>query len=85
MFSSNHPLEIGLLALLEVPHSHFYLSFWREVMLLIACVPMVYYVVATLAAVRFFSKERTKPGSYTPPVSVFQASARCGRASCTVF
>jgi len=27
----------------------------RDAILLIACVPLVYYVVATLAAVRFFS------------------------------
>jgi ceramide glucosyltransferase len=73
MFSSNHLLEIGLTALLEAPHTRLYLNFWREVVLLITCVPMVYYVVATLAAVRFFSKERAKaPGSYTPPVSVLK-------------
>jgi ceramide glucosyltransferase len=73
MFSSNHPVEIGLMALLEAPHTHLYLNFWRQALLLIACVPMVYYVVATLAAVRFFSKDRTKTaGSHTPPVSVLK-------------
>jgi ceramide glucosyltransferase len=45
----------------------------RDAILLIACVPLVYYVVATLAAVRFFSSERKKTlGSYTPPVSVLK-------------
>ncbi len=33
MFSSNHLLEIGLTALLEAPHTHLYLNFWREVVL----------------------------------------------------
>jgi ceramide glucosyltransferase len=50
-----------------------YISLCRAAVLLIACVPLAYYVVATLAAVRFFSRERKKAlGSYTPPVSVLK-------------
>jgi ceramide glucosyltransferase len=50
-----------------------YISLWRAAVLLIACVPLAYYVVATLAAVRFFSRERKKTlGSYTPAVSVLK-------------
>ena len=50
-----------------------YISLWRAAVLLIACVPLAYYVAATLAAVQFFSRERKKTlGSYTPPVSVLK-------------
>jgi ceramide glucosyltransferase len=52
-----------------LPH----IPIWRATVVLIACVPLAYYVVATLAAVRFFSRERRKtPGLYTPPVSVLK-------------
>jgi ceramide glucosyltransferase len=45
----------------------------RYVAMLLACVPLGYYVVATLAAMRFFARERRKVlGSYTPPVSVLK-------------
>jgi ceramide glucosyltransferase len=45
----------------------------RDAILLIACVPLAYYMVATLAAVRFLSSEREKTfGAYTPPVSVLK-------------
>ena len=41
--------------------------------MLIACAPLAYYVVATLAAIRFFQRERKKiPGSYAPPVSILK-------------
>jgi ceramide glucosyltransferase len=49
------------------------LQYARDAILLIACLPLAYYVVATLAAVRFFSSERKKTlGSYTPPVSILK-------------
>jgi ceramide glucosyltransferase len=50
-----------------------YISLWLAAVLLIACVPLAYYVAATLAAVQFFSRERKKTlGSYQPPVSVLK-------------
>ena len=50
-----------------------YISLWRAAVLLIACVPLAYYVAATLAGAQFFSRERKKTlGSYTPPVSVLK-------------
>ncbi len=56
-----------------VASGDFAAQFGRDAILLIACVPLVYYVVATLAAVRFFSREHTKTsGWYTPPVSVLK-------------
>jgi hypothetical protein len=52
---------------------HFAYGFWREAVMLIACVPLAYYVVATLAAIRFFGRERRKVlGSYTPPASILK-------------
>ena len=49
------------------------LQYARDAILLIACVPLVYYLVATVAAVRFFSSERKKTlRSYTPAVSVLK-------------
>jgi ceramide glucosyltransferase len=49
------------------------LQYARDLILLIGCVPLAYYVVATLAAVRFFSRERRKTlGSYTPKVSILK-------------
>jgi ceramide glucosyltransferase len=45
----------------------------RDLALLFACVPMVYYVMAMLATVRFFSRERKKTlGTYTPPASILK-------------
>lgn len=49
------------------------LQYARDAILLIACAPLAYYVVATVAALRFFSRERQKmSGAYTPPVSVLK-------------
>jgi len=72
MVSLNYLREAGLLALPTALHNHFFLDFWREVVLLVACVPLVYYVIATLAALGFFSKKRAKLGPFTPPVSVLK-------------
>src|SRR6266481_4639825 len=49
------------------------MQFARDAILLIACLPLAYYVVATLAGLRFFLRQREKsPGSFTPEVSVLK-------------
>jgi ceramide glucosyltransferase len=49
------------------------LQYARDAILLIACAPLAYYVVAAVAALRCFSRERQKvSGAYTPPVSVLK-------------
>ena len=46
---------------------------WRDAVLLLAAAPLVYYVLAALAALRFFRKERArKLPDYTPPVSLLK-------------
>src|SRR5258708_35988741 len=46
---------------------------WRDVVLLLAAVPLVYYVLGTLAALRFFRRERARVlPNYTPSVSVLK-------------
>ena len=46
---------------------------WRELVLLIAAAPLVYYALATLAAWRFFSRERARVlPAFTPPVSILK-------------
>jgi ceramide glucosyltransferase len=46
---------------------------WRDAVLLLAAAPLVYYVLAALAALRFFRKERArKLPHYTPPVSLLK-------------
>ena len=51
-------------------------SFVREVRVLVmiaACVPLAYYLAATVAALRFFGRERTKnPGTFAPPISILK-------------
>jgi len=50
-----------------------HLSIWRVVILLLAIAPLAYYLVAILAAFRFFRRERGKPlPDFTPPVSVLK-------------
>jgi len=50
-----------------------HLSIWRVVILLLAIAPLAYYLVALLAAFRFFRRERSKPlPDFTPPVSVLK-------------
>ena len=45
----------------------------RDAMMLIAVVPLGYYVFAVVAAWRFFSKDRRKElGDFTPPVSILK-------------
>ncbi|HEX4541710.1 MAG TPA: bacteriohopanetetrol glucosamine biosynthesis glycosyltransferase HpnI [Candidatus Acidoferrum sp.] len=46
---------------------------WREALLLLAAAPLVYYVLATIAALRFFRRERArKLPDYPPPVSLLK-------------
>lgn len=48
-------------------------SGWRDAILLLAAAPLVYYVAATVAALRFFRRERARNlPSYTPPASVLK-------------
>jgi ceramide glucosyltransferase len=48
-------------------------SIWRWIVLLIALAPLGYYVVAILAAARFFRRERARTlADFTPPVSVLK-------------
>lgn len=49
------------------------LAKWRVVLCLMALAPLAYYLVATAAAVRFFTRERRKrPGKFAPPISVLK-------------
>jgi ceramide glucosyltransferase len=46
---------------------------WRYAVLLPAAAPLVYYVLATVAALRFFKRERARVlPDYTPPVSLLK-------------
>jgi len=48
-------------------------ALWREAVLLLAAAPLVYYVLATLAAWRFFRRARARVlPEYTPPISVLK-------------
>ncbi len=54
-------------------------SLWRDAILLIALAPLVYYIVATIAALRFLrrkpegnSDSATSQKNFTPPVSVLK-------------
>jgi len=48
-------------------------AMWRDAVLLLALAPLIYYVLATLAALRFFGRERARPlPNCTPPVSVLK-------------
>ena len=58
---------------LTAASSHFAMQFARDAILLIACLPLAYYLVATLAGLRFVLRQREKsPGSFTPEVSVLK-------------
>jgi ceramide glucosyltransferase len=51
--------------------SHF--AMWRDTALLLAVVPLTYYAAASLAALRFFRRERARVlPNYTPSVSVLK-------------
>jgi len=48
-------------------------AIWRYAVLVLAATPLVYYALATLAALRFFNRARARVlPSYTPPVSVLK-------------
>jgi ceramide glucosyltransferase len=50
-----------------------HLSIWRGAILLLALAPLAYYVVAILAALRFFRRERAKTlPEFCPPVSILK-------------
>src|SRR5579863_4534487 len=46
---------------------------WRELVLLVAAAPLAYYALATVAALRFFRRERAKTlPDFAPPVSLLK-------------
>ena len=48
-------------------------AIWRWAILLLALAPLGYYVTATIAAIRFFRRERARElPSFTPPVSLLK-------------
>ncbi len=48
-------------------------SLWRISILVLALAPLGYYVAATIAAIRFFNRERAKKlPDFTPPVSILK-------------
>jgi len=48
-------------------------AMWRDVVLLLAAAPLVYYALATLVALRFFKRERARvPPDFTPSVSILK-------------
>jgi ceramide glucosyltransferase len=48
-------------------------TLWRTVLLVVAAAPLVYYLAATIAAWRFFRRERRRIcGDFAPPVSVLK-------------
>jgi ceramide glucosyltransferase len=49
------------------------LSIWRGAVLLLALAPLAYYIVAILAAIRFFRRERAKTlPEFVPPISILK-------------
>jgi ceramide glucosyltransferase len=50
-----------------------HVAIWRLVILVLAVAPLAYYIVATRAALRFFTKEKGKPlPEFRPPVSILK-------------
>src|SRR5215470_16408181 len=50
-------------------------SLWRDAVLLLAAAPLVYYILATVAAFRFFRQRQTQVQTlpdYCPPVSLLK-------------
>jgi ceramide glucosyltransferase len=48
-------------------------AMWRDGVLLLAAAPLVYYLLATLVALRFFKKKRARVlPDFTPPVSILK-------------
>ena len=45
----------------------------RALVMIVACVPLAYYLAAAFAALRFFRRERAKNlGTFTPPLSILK-------------
>jgi ceramide glucosyltransferase len=50
-----------------------HIAIWRWAILLLALAPLGYYITATIAAIRFFRRERARElPSFTPPVSLLK-------------
>jgi ceramide glucosyltransferase len=50
-----------------------HVALWRWIVLLLALAPLYFYIVAIIAALRFFQRERAKPlGEFCPPVSLLK-------------
>jgi ceramide glucosyltransferase len=65
-----------------MPHT----SIWRGAILLLALAPLGYYIVAILAAIRFFLRERAKTlPEFCPPVSILKPVRGVDFASCENF
>jgi len=48
-------------------------SLWRDAVLLLAAAPFIYYILATVAALRFFRRKYQRiAGGYCPPVSLLK-------------
>jgi ceramide glucosyltransferase len=48
-------------------------NYWRDAVLLVAAAPLAYYVLASMAALRFFRRERArKLADFAPPVSLLK-------------
>jgi ceramide glucosyltransferase len=48
-------------------------AMWRDVVLLLAAGPLVYYLLAIVAALRFFKRERSSAlADFTPPISILK-------------
>src|ERR671924_1396506 len=46
---------------------------WREILLLVAAAPLVYYILAIITAFRFFGRKQTRTyADYTPPASLLK-------------
>jgi ceramide glucosyltransferase len=46
---------------------------WRDVILILACAPLAYYLAATFAAIRFFGKRDREPDApFTPALSILK-------------
>ena len=58
--------------------SLFHLLAWhrlasRDVLLVLACAPLAYYIAATLAAIRFFRGREPEPQAlFSPPLSILK-------------
>ena len=47
-------------------------ALWRDALLFLAAVPFVYYLLAILAALRFFERKQNQTPEYCPPASLLK-------------